>query len=663
MKKLIYGYSLPALGKEWIKIGMTDCKDTELPENAVVNRIKQQSQASATETISVLFWAPVLSPISDHTIHEILESYFKIDRYEIHGPRVDVSNITFQSENGNWCSSASKPQVTKEYSRTEFFKIPIDNWQEILAHSLELAHCDLLSILSCKELQPTGIDVSMLKLYRKLLYYLVVCEQEITSTEDLLRVTNVSLLEHVLAISLDEFNQLMTLGKFGPKERLDRCVQAFHKVKKFLGVTSNRTIDGIRGRQKLFCIIPNPSDDCIFPPLEYVKETINSAIPTEVLTIPQITVGDCQSKNGMFLSELVIVRDQALKHQIADDAVRLNQILNTTFGFEDGDNGNSDGVILSRWLLYGNALEKGNIDNTIDGCHDGKFDIMVINPNFSSPDQKSKKGGNKSLLWPQAIIQHTSYLKRGGHALILIPRDWRRPRENPNKEFQILMSNQINTIRMYSVSDCLRLFSKGTTIDLIGLEKLPPYKETAITDIEHNVTNLKVAEIAAITNGSFDLFEKILTTDSNNQIKYKYKSTPHTTSSLKKGILIKSKVALDSVEFPIPCLGSGHNDTKFYCSQKSWLTNIAKFLISRSHDGFFVDDAPGKWDTTEHCVAIWGDNEIHHNHMRHALNSKKWKAMWPHIIWSQYEGEIKVFRLLRKDFWKFFVDEHGNELV
>ena len=73
-------------------------------------------------------------------------------------------------------------------------------------------------------------------------------------------------------------------------------------------------------------------------------------------------------------------------------------------------------------------------------------------------------------------------------------------------------------------------------------------------------------------------------------------------------------------------------------------------------------DETGKYGLSEHAWGISVNDDTDYELVWKAVNTEKWKQMWNYIKWTQYATEVKFFKYLRKDFWKWFVDEQGNEL-
>jgi hypothetical protein len=300
--------------------------------------------------------------------------------------------------------------------------------------------------------------------------------------------------------------------------------------------------------------------------------------------------------------------------------------------------------------LYSESfLDKGFSEHMLNVWGIEKFDIIMGNPPYNKPG--TSNSGN--TIWPKFVDKIITQISEGGYMCIVHPSLWRRPQ---HKTWNLLTQFQILHLDIHDTQDGMRIFNAGTRYDWYVLNKIPIYTTTTIRfedgeimDIDllgrNFLPNKNITLIDTFTNGD-DLCE-IIHSCSDYEIRKPWMSKTQTETHI------------------YPCINSILNDGSinwWYSSRNdNGHFNIPKIIISDS-TGYLLNDYNGNYGLTSHSLGIVVENENISTLMEKALNSKKFKQVGDSIKWSSFWVDPRFFKYLKKDFYKQFVDENGNEI-
>lgn len=282
-----------------------------------------------------------------------------------------------------------------------------------------------------------------------------------------------------------------------------------------------------------------------------------------------------------------------------------------------------------------------------------KFDIIVGNPPFQKPDEKKKKGGASRSLWPDFVRKSLDILKDDGYLSIIHPIQWRKPE---HKLWKVLTEYSMKYLELHNKPDGVKTFGVGTPYDWYVLKKTKSNEPTTVKDLDGNIHSMNLKDYPFLPQGMFDLLFSVTTLDKNNQIEFFY---GYDYASTKENMSHKR-----DKNFKHPCIHSLNSDGPFiiYSSIKKDFFGKRKIIFTRSDKFYTLNDEKGEYGLSEHAWGINVENDDEYKLIWAAVNTEKWKHMWNYIKWTQYATEVKFFKYLRKDFWRWFVDEQGKEL-
>ena len=161
-----------------------------------------------------------------------------------------------------------------------------------------------------------------------------------------------------------------------------------------------------------------------------------------------------------------------------------------------------------------------------------------------------------------------------------------------------------------------------------------------------------------IPNYLFDEIQKITVCNKSNGTKVLYSRSAYG----------RDKPWMSEVEDEFHIIKCVHSILKngiiryMYSSVNNGMIGVPKVIISENgtiHD--VVLDAKGKLAFTSGCFAIPISSKAEGEKIVKALKSENFLKIIDATKWSSFRIEYQMFEYFKKDFWKEFVDENGNE--
>ena len=72
------------------------------------------------------------------------------------------------------------------------------------------------------------------------------------------------------------------------------------------------------------------------------------------------------------------------------------------------------------------------------------------------------------------------------------------------------------------------------------------------------------------------------------------------------------------------------------------------------------NDYKGEYGTTQIAFGIKISSKNEGDLIVAAINTPKFQEIIKYTKWGTFQTEWRFFKYLKKDFWKYFVDENGN---
>jgi hypothetical protein len=285
------------------------------------------------------------------------------------------------------------------------------------------------------------------------------------------------------------------------------------------------------------------------------------------------------------------------------------------------------------------------------------FDVVMGNPPF----QQQVGDRNTQPLWHLFVKYLLTILKTDGYLVFVHPSGWRSPEGVFKNVLDLIKSKNLKYLCMNSFKKGQEVFKVGTNFDYYVLQNnFNPNNITTITDMngktfEKNINNWKF-----IPSGGFDLFEKILAKEGEQNVNVIHDSSLYET---RKKWMSRTKTE----EYKYPCvytITQRDGITFFYSSIKHSKTEkkdmfVPKVIWSNGLGTYPIIDSNGDYGLTQFSYAIIDD--VHNlKNIENVLNNPKFIELMEYVKFQNNKYNYKVISLFKKDFWKEFI---GNAIT
>ena len=280
-----------------------------------------------------------------------------------------------------------------------------------------------------------------------------------------------------------------------------------------------------------------------------------------------------------------------------------------------------------------------------------KFDVIVGNPPYNGARTAD---GQTNTIWHLFVIKSLELLKENGYLITVHPPVWRKPDSNM---WKMITNYNITHLYMFNIIDGKRYFGVSTKFDYYILNKNLNKKSTLVKTHDNNILTIDLTKWNWLPSSNLELFKKIISnTNDVCEIEFTYNynyrcewmSTKQT--SIYKHPVLRNYKLNSKPEF-------------IYSSRRDFGGfGIPKVMFTTNGTIQPIKDYTGKYATSSHAMAIKCNSKKEVDLIYNALRSKKFQSIIKYFTWSNYEIEWKAFQSLKKDFWKYFVDEKGNEI-
>lgn len=279
-----------------------------------------------------------------------------------------------------------------------------------------------------------------------------------------------------------------------------------------------------------------------------------------------------------------------------------------------------------------------------------KFDVIVGNPPY--PDVNNKR----APLWQKFAVNSIKLCKEGGYICLVHPANWRKP---DHELFEILKKKDFKYLEIHNQQDGQKVFGAGTRYDwyvMCNQPNEPNASKTIILEEDGKQAEMNLMDSQFIPNFSIDLVTKLCVGGEKFHIIYNRSDYASDKKWMK---------AEQNAEFQYPCVHSTLVDgPQFWFSNtnKNGMFGQKKVIAGLSNSWNCIFDKDGKFGITQNCFGIEVDTDEEGENILRAMRSDNYKKFVKAIIWSGFAVDWRVFQFFRKDFWKAFVDENGNEI-
>jgi len=398
-------------------------------------------------------------------------------------------------------------------------------------------------------------------------------------------------------------------------------------------------------------------------PVHLVDEMLDK-IPLDFWTTPKKVFEPCCGK-GNFVIAIVDKFYDGLQNMFPDIIERCNVIFNQCLYYADISEYNirittdllkcyfkyKYNIITIQHFNYytGNSLQL-DIQNefSIDGFH-----AVIGNPPYNSPGNTAT--GN--TIWQHFVKKSLNkWLITNGLLVFVHPPGWRKPNTNKGKFYGLykLMTfeNQMIYLSMHDIKDGQQTFNCGTRYDWYLIQKTPKIKNTIVNDAKNNTLIIDMNNFNWLPNYNINTIHKILANENEEKCSIIYSSSAYDPRR-------KWMSKLKDDQFKYPCIQSTNKSGIVY--KYSSVNDKGHFGTSKIIFGFtgindVIIDMEGKYGLTQGAIGIKIDSIEEAINFKKCLLSNKFKDYLNSCLFSHYIIDWRIFKHLKKDFWKEFIE-------
>lgn len=276
-----------------------------------------------------------------------------------------------------------------------------------------------------------------------------------------------------------------------------------------------------------------------------------------------------------------------------------------------------------------------------------KFDAQVGNPPYNPNKEKEKSGHITTNLWSKFVDNAYDHLNPDGYLLYVHPPLWRKPDSETLKKF--CESGHIECIRVFSQKESKNKLNFPVKVDYYSFKK---GNNTGLTEIAvHNTNhNIDVGSLTFIPNEQFGTVYDIFTKSQETEVFYNCDYHHYTQN--KTGRVRPEQT--DSHKYKVLYLASKDGYVYHYANvKKSPHFGVPKIIVPMGRFDPILD-LKGEIGMCEVAFAILGDKSYLKNVYK-AFKTKEFKDVLDACKWKVMQLDYRLFKYLKKDFWKKFV--------
>ena len=287
-----------------------------------------------------------------------------------------------------------------------------------------------------------------------------------------------------------------------------------------------------------------------------------------------------------------------------------------------------------------------------------KFDVIAGNPPYNN-DKTGKTGGARNdLLWPKFVAKSFELLKESGYLCLVHPQIWRKPE---HKMWDVIASKQIEYLSIISKIEGTKLFGAITRCDWYVIKNTPTYKATIINDELGNTYTIDLRGKHFLSNYMADAIDNLLAYKDDTACDVIYNCYYHTQKTERMAKEKKGK-------FQYSCVHGVNKDDNggiilwYSNTQNGGHFGVPKVIINDGEIVRPINDYKGEYGMTQHAFGIAVSSKKEGDLIVAAINTPKFQDIIKATKWSNFQTDYGFFNYLKRDFWKAFVNENGNEI-
>ena len=284
----------------------------------------------------------------------------------------------------------------------------------------------------------------------------------------------------------------------------------------------------------------------------------------------------------------------------------------------------------------------------IDGFH-----LVIGNPPYHS-DLSNR--GSSHVLWTYFAQRGIDWLLPDGLLSLVHPSGWRDVSGGYKHIQRLLTSNKILYLQMNDFKTGHKYFGMGTNFDFYVVQKTQTQTQTQthVIDIDGKHWSIDVTGWQFIPSGCFNQLTQLLAQPSQEKVNVIYSASLYHIT--KKWM----SAQLDDTHIHPCCYSITRKSglTVRYSSVQHGHFGIPKVIWSNGLGTYPIIDQQGQYGLTQfsYCIA---DHIENLKFIADALNHTKFIGLMNYVKFTNNKYNYKVIGLLRRDFWKDFIEAPG----
>lgn len=277
------------------------------------------------------------------------------------------------------------------------------------------------------------------------------------------------------------------------------------------------------------------------------------------------------------------------------------------------------------------------------------FDVVLMNPPYQSPKKSGSSKSNGRTIWEDFVNLSLDLVADEGFVCSIHPARWRKPGDETGQK---ILDNRLIHLQIHNSQKGIQTFGAGTRFDWYIFQKtaLTGY-ETVVVD-ENAVSHiLCLSNKPFIPNFDFKNIYRLLAANSEEKCQLIFKNDCR-----------QDKAHMSPTQdgyFIHPCVNQTGitGVTYLYSAKKFAFFDTPKVIFG---DGGAIANAvvdyEGQYGMTSHSMGIPISSKEEGLLIKKALESERFQDFLRACRWSNFQIDWRIFRYLKKDFWKEFID-------
>lgn len=273
-----------------------------------------------------------------------------------------------------------------------------------------------------------------------------------------------------------------------------------------------------------------------------------------------------------------------------------------------------------------------------------EFDIIIGNPPYNTNGT-----GTGNSIWHLFLEKSNKISKR--YICFIHPCSWRMPLRKSDRFYNVskIIKNNITYLRILKKEEANKYFGLSIKVDFYLLDKNKT-SDISIVETSDEKVSMNLKDMSFIPNYNFDFFERLMNSDTKCNVIYSSTYDPRSRYvSREQDETFIYPLVLSTPKAGIRYAYSSVNDKGHF--------GIPKVIFGDSGINHVIIDMEGLYGMTQHGIGLEVSSLEEATSIKEVLVSDKFSKFLESVMWSNFQIDYRLFKELKKDFWKEFIKE------